>query len=95
VDEVIGGNRRLHEAGGSSMRVVENISLGPENLSTVSKAFDAAWEILRHGYDANDLISTDAGRVRLANVVLTAYRHGLTDPEEIKLAALRMMGARV
>jgi hypothetical protein len=30
--------------------------------------------------------------VRLANVVLSAYRRGLTDPEEIKLAALQMMG---
>jgi hypothetical protein len=74
------------------MRVLDNISLGPENLSTVSKAFDAAWEIARHGYDANDPISTDAGRVRLANLVLTAYRRGRTDPEELKVAALRMLG---
>ncbi|MET0216618.1 MAG: hypothetical protein ABW205_01645, partial [Burkholderiales bacterium] len=81
----------VHQAG-SSMRVLDNISLGPENLSTVSKAFDAAWEIARHGYDANDPISTDAGRVRLANLVLTAYRRGRTDPEELKVAALRMLG---
>ena len=74
------------------MRVLDNISLGPENLSTVSKAFDAAWEVALHGYDANDPISTDAGRVRLANLVLTAYRRGRTDPEELKVAALRMLG---
>jgi hypothetical protein len=74
------------------MRVVDNISLGPEGLSTVSKAFDAAWEIARHGYDANDPIETDAGRVRLANLVLSAHRRGVTDPEELKMAALRMMG---
>jgi hypothetical protein len=74
------------------MYVPNNISLDPEELSTICKAFDAAWEIARHGYDVNDPISTDAGRVRLANVVLSAHRRGLTDPEEIKLAALRMMG---
>ena len=74
------------------MRVLDNISLGPENLSTVSKAFDAAWEVARHGYDANDPISTDAGRVRLANLVLIAYRRGWTDPEDLKVAALQMMG---
>jgi len=59
---------------------------------TISVAFDAAWEIARHGYDASDPIATGAGRVRLASVVLSAYRRGLTDPEEIKVAALRMMG---
>ena len=74
------------------MHLPKNTTLDPDELSTICKAFDAAWEIARHGYDADDPISTDAGRVRLANVVLTAYRHGLTDPEEIKLAALRMMG---
>ena len=74
------------------MTVPNSISLDPDDLSTIGKAFDAAWEIARHGYDADDPISTDAGRVRLANVVLTAFRRGLTDPEEIKVAALRMMG---
>ena len=74
------------------MHLPSNLSVDPDELSTICKAFDAAWEIARHGYDADDPISTDAGRVRLANVVLTAFRHGLTDPEEIKLAALRMMG---
>jgi hypothetical protein len=46
------------------MHVPNNISLDPEELSTICKAFDAAWEIARHGYDVNDPISTDAGRVR-------------------------------
>jgi hypothetical protein len=82
----------LDEYDAGSMHVPTNISLDPDQLSTISKAFDAAWEIARYGYDADDPIATDAGRVRLANVVLTAYRHGLTDPEEIKVAALRMMG---
>ena len=74
------------------MHPPDNLSLGPEELSTISKAFDGAWEIARHGYNADDPIETDAGRVRLANVVLTAFRRGLTDPEEIKVTALRMIG---
>ena len=84
------GNLDEYDAG--SMHVATNISLDPDQLSTISKAFDAAWEIARHGYDAEDPIAFDAGRVRLANVVLSAYRHGLTDPEDITAAALRMMG---
>lgn len=70
----------------------QNLSLGPEELSIIRKAFDAAWEIARLGYDTNDPISTDVGRVRLANIVLSAHQRGLTDPEEIKATALRMMG---
>jgi hypothetical protein len=77
------------------MRSADNISLGPDELSEIWRAFDAAWEVARHGYDANDPVSTDAGRVRLANVVLAAYRHGLRDTEELKKAALRMMGVRL
>jgi hypothetical protein len=84
------GNLDEYDAG--SMHVPTNISLDPDQLSTIAKAFDAAWEIARHGYDADDPIATDAGRVRLATVVLSAFRHGLTDAEELKLAALRMMG---
>jgi hypothetical protein len=74
------------------MRLADNISLGPDELSQIWKAFDAAWEIARHEYDANDPVSTDAGRVRLANVVLSAYRHGVREPEVLKVMALRMMG---
>jgi len=43
-----------------------SIALGPEELATIYKAFDAAWEIARHAYDADDPVSTDAARVRLA-----------------------------
>jgi hypothetical protein len=87
---LVNGNR--NEYGDGSMHQPDSLSLGPDELSTISKAFDGAWEIACHGYDADDPIETDAGRVRLANVVLTAFRRGLTDPEELKAAALRMMG---
>jgi hypothetical protein len=74
------------------MDVPANIALGPDELSAIYKAFDSAWEIARHGYDASNPVSIDAGRVRLANVLLIAYRRGVTDPEELEVAALRMMG---
>jgi hypothetical protein len=69
-----------------------SIALGPEELSTIYKVFDAAWEIARHSYDTDNPVSTDAARVRLANALLAFYRRGLTDPEELKVLALRMMG---
>jgi hypothetical protein len=69
-----------------------SIALGPEELSTIYKVFDAAWEIARHGYDADNPVSTDAARVRLANALLAFYRRGLTDPGELEVAALRLMG---
>jgi hypothetical protein len=74
------------------MHILDNISLGPDELSTIWKAFDAAWETARHNYDANNPVSVDTGRVRLANCMLSAYRRGLTDPEALKLAGLAMMG---
>jgi len=70
----------------------DNIALGPEELSTIYKVFDAAWAVARHGYDADNPVSTDAARVRLANALLAFYRRGLTDPGELEMAGLRMMG---
>jgi hypothetical protein len=57
-------------------------------LSTIYKAFDGASEVTRHGYDTDNPVSTDVGRVRLANALLSAYRRGLTDPEDLKAGGI-------
>ena len=74
------------------MGIHSQISLGPQELSKIYKAFDAVWEVAQHHYDLADVVSTDAGRVRLANVLLAAYRRGLTDPDRLKVTALVEMG---
>ena len=57
--------------------------LRPEELSTLYRAFDAAWEVVRQGYDASNPVSTDVGRLRLADAVLDAYGRGLVDADVI------------
>jgi hypothetical protein len=56
---------------------------GPEELSTLYRAFDAAWEVVRRGYSASNPVSADVGRLRLADAVLAAHQSGLVDAELI------------
>jgi hypothetical protein len=61
---------------------------GPEELSTLCRAFDAAWEIVRQGYGASNPVSTDLGRLRLADAILAAYQNGLIDADLITAHAV-------
>jgi hypothetical protein len=70
---------------------IDNIALGPLELATIYKAFDAAWDVVRHDYGAGNAIETDAARFRLANYLLAAYRRGVTKSEDLKTVALGMM----
>jgi hypothetical protein len=71
-------------------KLLENAALGPDQLKTVYRAFDQAWEAVKQDYAANPQ-STEVGRLRLANAVLTAYRSGMTDADAIKVTALQLM----
>jgi hypothetical protein len=73
-------------------KLLDNAALGPDQLASLYKAFDEGWEIVRPAYDPNYPVSTEVGRLRLANAVLSAHRNGFTDAEEIKATALRLMG---
>ena len=66
----------------------ENLVLGPEELALLRAAFDAAWaEIAPHYQDSPT--SFDVARLRMANSVLAAHRHGTTGVAAIKAAAVQ------
>ena len=68
----------------------ENAVFDPEQLGTLYRAFDAAWEIVKQQYVVNEQ-STEVGKLRLANALLAAFRGGVTDPAALTDAAVQMM----
>jgi hypothetical protein len=73
-------------------KLLENAVLGPEQLAVLYRAFDDAWEVIRPHYSSNPQ-STEVGRLRLANAVLSTYRDGVAGADAIKERALRLMQA--
>jgi hypothetical protein len=71
-------------------KLLENAALGPEQLAVLYRAFDDAWEGIKPHYSSNPQ-STEVGRLRLANAVLSAYRDGAAAADAIKERALRSM----
>ena len=65
-----------------------NLVLAPHQLTVIYRAFDAAWEEIAAHYDI-DACCAEAARLHLANMVLMAYRDGVTDPAALKTAAVR------
>jgi hypothetical protein len=73
-----------------SMTADRTSALGPEDLTTLYRAFDAAWDVVKSHHTGNPQ-SIEAGRLRLANVVLAAYRDGVVDPADLTETAIRWM----
>jgi hypothetical protein len=71
-------------------KLLANAALGPHELGIVYEAFDEAWRVVKPHYSDNPQ-STEVGRLRVANAVLAAYRNGVTDPDALKLEALKLM----
>jgi hypothetical protein len=66
----------------------ENLVLGPEELALLREAFDAAWaEVAPHYQDSPT--SFEVARLRMANSVLAAHRHGTIGVAAIKAAAVQ------
>jgi hypothetical protein len=65
-------------------------SFGPEDLRVIYAAFDDAWEVVKADYNG-DLVTTEVGRHRLANAVMTAYRNGVVEREALKAAGINIM----
>jgi hypothetical protein len=68
----------------------DGIVLGPEQLNVLRGVFDAAWDECSSDYDLSPT-SIEIGRLRLANAVLSARQHGMSDAATIKAVALRRM----
>ena len=71
-------------------RIIEGANYGPETLSVLFRAFDAAWdEIAQHfGELAKDI---EDGRVRLAHAVLVVAGEDSRNIEQLKRQALQVM----
>ena len=62
--------------------------LGPEQLALLRAAFDAVWEEVAQHYQSSPT-SFEVARLRVANAVIAAYRHGTTELVAIKAAAVQ------
>ena len=66
------------------------VSVEPEQLAVLCKAFDAAWKVLRKNDTTSDL-NYELERLRLADAVLAAHRGGLVDADLIQARALDLL----
>jgi hypothetical protein len=72
-----------------AQKLLQSAVLQPDQLNLVYGAFDAAWNEIKAHYHTP--MSIEAGRLRLANAVLAAYRDGMTDADALKAAGLAIM----
>jgi hypothetical protein len=72
-----------------AQKLLQPAVLQPDQLNLVYGAFDAAWNEIKAHYVTP--MSIEAGRLRLANAVLAAYRDGMTDADALKAAGLAVM----
>jgi hypothetical protein len=73
-------------------QLIDNSTYTPEQLRVIQAAFDTAWA--RIAPDVNNRPdSIEAARLKLAQAVLAVARNGLTDAEDLKERALRIMFA--
>src|SRR6476469_1540386 len=63
-------------------RLIGRASYGPETLKVLFQAFDEAWQTLAPSCGDN-VLSIHAGRLKLANAILSVAREGSTDPRAI------------
>jgi hypothetical protein len=59
---------------------------GPENLRTIGKAFDQAWQAIAPLVDDN-VLAHEAARLKLANMILSVASSENLDPTRAKGAA--------
>ena len=72
-------------------QLIGGASYGPDALKVLFKAFDDVWAIVAPTItDRADAI--EARRFKLATIILSLADDNPTDPDEIKNAALRIMG---
>jgi len=71
-------------------RLIDGASFGPQALSAIGQAFDAAWAEIagNFGEDAQDI---DNARYKLANALLSIASEDSRDVEVLKTAALQRM----
>ena len=71
-------------------RLIASAKYGPDTLTVLFKAFDAAWDHLAPKF-GTDRLAIEAARLRLANVILSLADDDMSDAEQLKSKALRIM----
>jgi hypothetical protein len=71
-------------------QLIDGASFGPDALSVIGKAFDAAWVEIADNF-GNDPVEIEAARLKLANAMLSIASEDSRDAEVLKKAALLRM----
>ena len=74
-------------------QLIESATYGPDELKVIGKAFDKTWEQIAPHVSGRPS-AHEAARMKLANVVLSLAKNGVTnDTESLAQAALTLMNA--
>ena len=75
---------------GMGRRKNRYIVIAPEELATLRVAFDVVWDEIASDYNVSTA-STELGRLRLANALLSAHQRGISDASALEAVARRRM----
>ena len=73
-----------------SRELISGAAYGPEALKVIGEAFDKAWDEIA-GHFGDDPREIEAGRLRLAEAVLSVAHEQARDVEALKDGALQAM----
>jgi hypothetical protein len=66
-------------------------SLGPSQLATLEKAFEAAWAVLKPKQMVAGSSQEKEQKLALAGCMVTLAKDGVTDPHNLKKRAIELM----
>jgi hypothetical protein len=69
--------------------LIAGASYDPQTLNMIGKAFDEAWAIIARNYHTE--LAAEAGRLKLANIVLSLAADGERDFDKLKDRSVRVM----
>jgi hypothetical protein len=71
--------------------LIDGASYGPDALKAITQAYDEAWDVVAGNFGEG---SIEAGRMRLANAILSVACEDSRDVEALKRGALEAMALR-
>ena len=71
-------------------RLIAEAAFDPAQLNAIRKAFDDAWDQIAPNVGSR-AEAVEAGRLRLATIVLNAAKRGILEPKQLTNEALRLM----
>jgi hypothetical protein len=70
-------------------QLIAGATYDPNTLKAISQAFDDAWTSVAHNYAS--LLTVEAARLKLANIVLSLAADGVRDPAHLCDRACRIL----